>query len=721
MLRGLFIESGRSINSETTKQLVEIEEKDPLLTGKIHTRDGEGAGEDGKKVTGLLYKILYNNDTVQRSRKFEINFGFKKRLLKNLNDEICLIGRYISKRIPPPSTIVAHRWENICMVIRATLMRDDWYENRTKGADGKTSNRGPYMDVMPVLFVLQLHYRLWRRMDLVFNPPTEDRPSGPVWENRRYFIGGGFPVLEDDDQLSPINEWSPAKIYRAMNTLYHARLIHTARVDTMESAEIFVAYRDALFDQLTLQILFLVPGAPEELSVMNGTRWFRLATDVIKKTKEGGGGKEAGEGLDQAYYALSKEINHHQHEETARKRQKLALLSTDGEEGGKKEGIVVSKDERYRLMKKVDDERSIVRKKAELAKMKIYLKALRSGGVEDENEDSLQQRMENATLQERTEDEEEADKIEKQIKELEETLRIAKEIERREKMRENAQRLEQSIEASTIIATTLQQWSAAQPLFAKEMMLLHDHLSYWQFVIGERSQSFTPRFSAIRKALRDHISDMLRKTSEKKILNSCHSWIVSRDVDFHEREAYRQARSDAAIFNSIDVLTYVRGTSEVDEDGNFESPAVIKGFPNDITQLLFNSENRFSEKAWNFFVWWYMLQLMPGINIDSCVFMFDLEINFLSIQRKPELQSPVMGKVGYEWIVMSTGEWEREDGLLNGKWCGSHALDAFTCWVMEMEKCNWRIIDRMSDKIICLKGTILSDLIARIGGGGGGG
>jgi hypothetical protein len=80
-----------------------------------------------------------------------------------------------------------------------------------------------------------------------------------------------------------------------------------------------------------------------------------------------------------------------------------------------------------------------------------------------------------------------------------------------------------------------------------------------------------------------------------------------------------------------------------------------------------------------------------------------------------------MGKVGYEWIVMSTGEWEREDGLLNGKWCGSHALDAFTCWAMEMEKCNWRIIDRMSDRIICLKGTILSDLIARIGGGGGGG
>lgn len=718
LLRGLFKESGRPINRETLYEFLGIDETDNLLTGRPAPAAtvGGGGGGVGVKKNGLQMKLLYNNDTQQRQRKFDTNFSFVEKFTKDILQEIELIKGFIMKNEPPQFPDMISNYEYLCLLVRATLSRDDWYE-----CGATTTPRGPYIGLMPLVFILELHYRVWRRHEFLFIPPGgDDMPAGPIWYTRSQYTSGEFPVLKDQREYDIIMDWSPSKIHRALNTLFHGRRMQLVDVSNRESIANCYQYQQALFDMVALHIVFSVKGTPEEISEANGVRWFRLTTDTLDA-------KSFSASVNPAFYAVSKEIADHQTEETSRKRKKMALMYND-ESTNKKHAYTISKDERHAQFKKKADEKDLEFKKAALAMLRIRLKFLISGGMDDETDAMLSMRLQSASLEDTNEDKIQVEIVKKEIDQLTETIRIEQARVNSEKMRQNALKLSAAMNIATVAASAAafqQSYSCAQVQFVKEIMLLYDHIRQWQFTHGLRCESYSIVHSTLKRSFRDDIISVLKMRSEDQLLLECREWIAARDVDFHEREAYRQARSDGAIFNSIDVSTYVRGTSGLemanttgdkhDGDGKeiVEDEEDKSGFPTDLCTLLYDNEDFYYSRAWNYFVWWYCTQNIAGTNVESTIFLWDLELQYLSLQRKRTLASPVMGLVGYNWIVMINDlPWrDHEFECLSGLWCGYDALDALTCWTMRMQTVDWIIVDRITEKKSSLQHSRFNDLL----------
>lgn len=75
--------------------------------------------------------------------------------------------------------------------------------------------------------------------------------------------------------------------------------------------------------------------------------------------------------------------------------------------------------------------------------------------------------------------------------------------------------------------------------------------------------------------------------------------------------------------------------------------------------------------------WWWLAQTLRSVNIDSTVFMFDVEYEFLAFDRKP-LRSPVIARVGGRWVVVE--EWG-EATELEGVWFDFDLPAALAYWV----------------------------------------
>jgi hypothetical protein len=305
------------------------------------------------------------------------------------------------------------------------------------------------------------------------------------------------------------------------------------------------------------------------------------------------------------------------------------------------------------------------------------------------------------------EDRLEAEKIEKQIDEIERAIITQRQAEETATQRENARLIETALQENSFLtaaAARTNKQSFAKPAFIQEIMLLYDHVSNWLYPVGgEMADTFTLEHMRLRQILKDDIVRALASTSENKVIAKCHEWIISRDVDFYEREAYRQGRSEGAIFNTIDVCTYVRGPEHVRH----------LSFPTDLTELIYDTEGEFYYRAWNYFVWWYCVQKLPSIKVDSTIFLWDLELYTNSLERPRETASPLMAQSGYNWVVMRKGPWiNPATSDLNGMWSGRYCLDALTVWVLELAKNDWIISDRVTGKSVSLGVSHFRDLLS---------
>jgi hypothetical protein len=698
MLKGVFVHSARRVPANTLRELLEVEDADERVVGKV---GGVGGGRGvGRKNNTLQHRLLYENAEQQQRQRREINYGMVSEILGSVAEEMNLIFDFIEGGVLPPTRHLPLRYEYNCMIIRNTLMRDDWYEC------GQKTNpaRGPYVSQLSVaLFSLQLVYRLWGRRSLIFDPPAgEESPSGPVWYNRVDFCDGSFPVLDDEEKLAPLREWGPTKVYRALLTLFQTRQRGVVNFERPASLTNFDAYREGLLDMVCIQCLLPVPGTPEEISEAHAGGWFRLTTERIK---DAGVVRETE--VNEGFKAISREIREHQVKDLEKKKARLVVQSSDGDT---RSGIAKNhetKAQRFDERRKKDLSDNLVRMNAALIRLRINLHNLRTGGTEGENDGELFERQKRSNLEADEEDRIAAEKIEKQIDEIEKAIIAQRQAEETATQKENARLIETALQENSFLtaaAARTNKQSFAKPAFIQEIMLLYDHISNWLYPVGgEMADMFTLEHMRLRQVLKDDIVRALASTSENKVISKCHEWIISRDVDFYEREAYRQGRSEGAIFNTIDVCTYVRGPEHVR----------YLSFPTDLTELIYDADCEFYYRAWNYFVWWYCVQKLPSIKVDSTIFLWDLEMYTNSLERPRETASPIMAQSGYNWVVVRKGPWVNPaTSDLNGMWSGRYCLDALTVWVLELAKNDWVINDRVTGKSVSLAVSHFRDLFS---------
>ena len=91
--------------------------------------------------------------------------------------------------------------------------------------------------------------------------------------------------------------------------------------------------------------------------------------------------------------------------------------------------------------------------------------------------------------------------------------------------------------------------------------------------------------------------------------------------------------------------------------------------------------------------WWLKQQLLQmDVDIDRSIFLWEAESKQHSLYRGMRMNS-VLSRVGSDWVVLLTGEWNI-NGRLNAINCGRSIYIALYVWLEEMDKEEWNVEER---------------------------
>lgn len=674
LLKFFFLESGETINADALKELLFLED----TTGRLFKKAKNGVTSNEQKNPVLNY-LLFGNESV--AKKLDemspevINTHLRKimveirRVLKCIED-----GEYLD---PAQG---AHL-EYICYVVRMTLLQDKWFDNREK-----TKPRGCYVGLLYVVFTLEMAYRLWGRKSLILDEGTDENPSGPIWCTRANFVGDQwFPI---PDYQEPIKQWKPNYVWNAMNLLMRSRSLGATNLTTMAAVSNFMQYRNALLDRVTELLLLAVPGDPTHIAMDRGRQWYRLRMganlEAIDVYQSDGGVK-----------ALSLELKEQQQKEAQRKRKELMLDSNV------LLGKIEPKEVRWAKMKAEEQEKNLRNREAMLFSKESRYQAL----VAEEAELAPGESMEAADREYMTSLVLDIEDLKKEIQAMKDQINRQAQIDGSRKLIE-AERLAKSNKKKMLYD------SDARLSFVRQVMIYYDHIKCWQFPMGDRWRIHSKKHVAIRNKIRECIVDSLQMTSEAGFLSQTQEWIVSRDINFVDRELFRHNYSDDYQFTLLDAWSHRRkdDTEFPRHNDRNKKQEPFSDFPGDITELLTKPDNFYYNQAWDYFVWWWVVQKLPGIPVDASAYFWDYEEGYLSLQRVPH-ENPVMTRIGREWFCARKGKWETEDFKLNGYFCGESHLDCVACWLVLMAENNYDLLDRNAGQVVTLKHNTLKYLL----------
>lgn len=691
LVKIIFLESGITVNKHCLDELIDVrDETDDRLLGisifeKIKTEPDVNNRKRSLMDDKLQLKTVTNPSV---SAKFQ----------KDILDEINWIKQNIHNQIPAPDD--CSMWEYTCAVVIITLRRDKWYENKEK-----TMKRTPYLNLLYQLFYLQQWYRLWYRAGSIF---VTDEDSVPILGQCIDFTDNGFPVLQDEDKLAPIKQWGPEKIYRAFNTLMRARLIleqgKPVNLYKPSRISVFMSYCHGLRDRLCMICTMGADGLPEQISKYH-KEWFKTVSKNGIWLNSASVQNEYINGSAD-YAAIGKQIRQFQDSEYKERLKKIQLEENSILLNNTTKQTVKNEDRWKELEGGKEDK--LKRLRIDLFQLETKLQLLQEGEGDIEEED-----LKEVAVTERA--------INSIKKQLEKESRLYLLFQEKEKEEIDKQ-------ASEFITNLNHHGSDKGPndtvyvshprsSYLEQVGVLASHVYFWLFPSSDLDDTWNnhdPFHATLKDLIRSDICFSFQLMDEQKLLNYIHKEIISHDIIFPEREAFRIQSSPDAIFTALDVCSnqrddYVNFTED-ELKREVQMHTQLPNFPVELPILL--SKPPYDKKSWNIICHWWLIQHSPGVVVDRCYFLWDLEEEFSSLNRC-DIPYPVMCRVGYDWIVLKGGKYTEVNVLgmlvLNGYWCGVELLDALTCWIILTSE-HWKTKDRLEGDVHNLEYTKMSDL-----------
>ncbi len=621
----------------------------------------------------------------------------KKYVLK-IKERLLQIQENIKNQIPAPAE--AHEWEWQCLCARLTIYRDRW------GECGETTHRrGPFLNYVDTLFILQFHIRAWSRQSKIFIIPEEGSELPVVWSTRRDFVNNGwFYVLDDDEgKDDPVIKWSPAKVYKAMNTLMRDRGMNCVTLPNKQAEMLLTEYLHALFDRLAVLIIGQATGTPEELATFH-PKWFR-PYDTRKAIKLD---TTLGE---QSYSELSKKVKESREMDLLAQRKMMELAGKEDENrafSDMRNKIYATNRERlediYTTKERFDFD-GMKRELARLNEKKLLLTSQLNHDDYDYEEIKIGKKKGSKWADAEAQDKEELKRIEEdikdvqkllKIKETEQNLRVAKE---NEKVNSNINEL---LADGTKMSQTVGVTSVCTPEYVKENMLLADHLMIWQIHPHKEIRKYDAKHDMLKDEIYREICQAILRGNETNVLADAQRWLTGKSVTFPERELYRMAYTADAVFTTNDVIRSIRGVDA----------AVMEGF-DDIMTFLQSPGHVYHCPFLSFVVWWYLGQIMNKSNIDNSLYVADVEMEMFSFDRF-NLKTHCMTQLGAIWYVLEPNKWTAEDGWINATRCGPNMLDCISLWLMKIAENGWVVYDRLEKRMVGIEKTRLGDIYKRM-------
>ncbi len=619
-----------------------------------------------------------------------------------LREQLAIVQNAIINKIPPPNNIQDD--ETLLLCARMTILRDNWFALKNQ-----TKERGPFVRHVHTLFLLQMYLRYWRRHEQ-FIPmkepgPTELKP--PVWCNSYDFTGGAwFGVLLNENGVDdpkgnkqPVVHWSPDKVFRAMNSLMRTRVLGAVDLSTPNACRLFSEYRNALADKIALSLVFPVSGSPEKLAPTRPS-WFKLTSSIILEENA----MSANEG---GYLALCRQIRKRQEEDTQRIIEREHLdIEFD------KTAALESREQTIHRLKDLKNKNELKSLQYELDALYITKSALETEDFGDGNADERELGREwmdelpiDEVVGDMEEDAKELRSVNKKIEDLETLLR-SKEKSGIEKRKNDA-----NAEIDLISSILFESGedgpesdidvyvSNASFDYARDNMLLHDHLFQWQFPEESETGKYTEVINSSCGTIHTELISVMTRCNSDAAVSDSHRWVVCSRITMCERELYRSIYSADAVFTVLDVCAAQRG----------EEDTVISDYPQTVEDLLTETSGAYYNIFIAYAVRFWMIQILSKINVDASIFFWDAEEEYLCLNRRVLLH-PAITRIGNRWCLLRKGSWENNDKSgINCEWFDENILECVVKWMDLMEENNWTVVDRCTGQIIDLERTPIRD------------
>lgn len=586
--------------------------------------------------------------------------------------------------------------EFLLLSLRITIINDHWFEY-----DEETGPRSPFTNFTFLLFFLQMHYRLWRRAKLILDQPSEDSEFPPVWCKTSDFVNGAyFLVMEDtstneDPDSDVVINWLPERVYKALGLLMRSRNIGSVNLETFGARRLFTDYRNALIDRVALFTVLQTEGLPEQLTT-DKTNWFRLETtktdtDLLQDT---------------AYAAIAKRIRESIDNETRRviKEQCMEV------EFNVESAFETIEDIYNRVMR--DNQMSEVEAMAcELETLKNRLRLIR---INPNDEKTAAQRLldeEEGDYGYVMDDEEEAAaQLEEQIliRNIEDLEKLFETVKKNLQEQQDAER-EERLEMFTDIigfkvrskAGTLS-YSMATEKYMAENMFLVDHVLSWQMPEPNSIRIYEESFNLKCRRLFQAVCKFSLNGAEKLCMDA-EKWIITHSVTLAEREAYRFVVSAHTRFTTHSIVSARRHADE----------PTLKAFPKSPEVILSNPNHPYYHEFVAYICWYYLYQTLPKVSIDSTIFFWNAEDEYLSLQRCEPFDMAIT-RIGDRWVLLKGDTWENGKDGINGTWFGTDILPCLVTYLTILGEHEWKLRDRINGSIINISGTRIRDLFKEL-------
>lgn len=182
--------------------------------------------------------------------------------------------------------------------------------------------------------------------------------------------------------------------------------------------------------------------------------------------------------------------------------------------------------------------------------------------------------------------------------------------------------------------------------------------------------------------------------NEDTLLATAHDWILDHMVlNPQQKISYMVKKNKNKKIKALDIWKYYTPT-----DKNPGGQNRIPGWRDDITKLLERHEDNDNYHDAMAFAcdYWLSQHLGKSFPTERSVFIWDIEENLFDLKCTIK-QFPYIVKIGNRWGIMFS--WDKICDA------GPDCEDAIVRFMWEIQKRNWTVIDRFTDKEVTLVGT----------------
>ena len=572
--------------------------------------------------------------------------------------------------------------ENVCLIVVFTLLRDRWYENKLS-----TKQRNPNVRYVYIVWMLMLAHR-YKRRQCTF-------ATNRAYKGHHFF---GFVESDEQGDSTPILDWEPWRVYSAMISL-DTKYIRSMDLFDDELVGKMFLLRDLLLDRCSIIAFEPINGTPDNL-MRDYVLWMKC------KDTNTDNGEDSTDKQDLAEF-IDMDILQRLKDEKKFKEQNFQESSIYDPSTEKREKLL---SETLRSNKDflVDYMKNIVTHEKE--NMKNTLKTL----------NKLKLKYDEMLLKYENSAEAPTSLLEANVRNNYNILQVESLLAKIEHMKnknvseEEANKLEEMRKRA--IASIIKGQSAGQsdrlgkrgtfyacaPWFIDNVYPALS-LYKWQRLTISLELTSTIRHSVLKqRLLKDALYNMTivdPVTLSERVKN----WIIRLETTSMRREIYRHRTNYKSTFPFFSAWRQIYHNHAIE----------INKFPTTMEKYL-DVDHPFHYSALSLIGYDFISQHFPKIEIDTSIFFWDIEDEYLTLERT-QLRYPFMCQVGANWAIydppteMLEDQWSDDrTGMLRVTPIGKDFFDCLTQFCLLSEKRKWRIEQRIGNKELDLSLSALA-------------